>query len=158
VKVLDFGLAKPSDPVSFRTQVGRVLGTPRYMAPEMLSGGEADARSDQYAFGVTAYEVIAGKHPGGAIGGGAAEPLSSIVKDAPKERVAIVAKAIAVRPEDRYPSMEEVATALDDVRAGRRPRIGGLAAFASTITDSGKGPAASKVADTVRDDALHDKI
>jgi serine/threonine protein kinase len=152
VKVLDFGLAKPSDPVSFKTQVGRVLGTPRYMAPELLSGAEADARSDQFSFGVTAYELVAGKHPGAA-----PDPLSAVVKDAPKDLVAIIAKTMAARPDDRYPTMDDVALALDDVRAGRRPRIGGIAVFAATVKDSAN-MAASKPLDTVRDDALHDKI
>jgi serine/threonine protein kinase len=160
VKVLDFGLAKPTDPVSFRTQIGHVLGTPRYMAPELLSGREADARSDQYSFGITAYELVAGKHPGGVLGATTPEPLSSVAKDAPMDLVALVAKTLATRPEDRYPAMDDVATALDDIRAGRRPRAGGIAAFAATmqVTKDSAGMTASKAADTVRDDGLHDAI
>ena len=69
VKVLDFGLAKPIAPVSFRTQKGQVLGTPRYMAPEQLAGHEVDTRTDQYAYGLTAYELVAGAHPGGVLAG-----------------------------------------------------------------------------------------
>ena len=64
VKVLDFGLAKPLEAASFHTGVGLVVGTPRYMAPELFTGMRADARSDQYAFGVTAYELLAGVYPG----------------------------------------------------------------------------------------------
>jgi len=81
-KVLDFGLAKPTEPVVeddsvpltqpyYKTRAGHVVGTPRYMAPEALRGGLCDGRADQFSWGVTAYEVIAGVHPRG----GAADPL-----------------------------------------------------------------------------------
>ena len=67
VKLLNFGLAKPLAPASFRTQQGRVLGTPKYMAPEQLAGADGDARTDLYAFGITACERLAGQHPGFAL-------------------------------------------------------------------------------------------
>ena len=74
VKVLDFGLAKrPVDPgapgqdpaalVTASTQAGTVFGTPAYMAPELLRGGVADARSDIFALGIVVFEVWCGKHP-----------------------------------------------------------------------------------------------
>ena len=70
VKVLDFGLAKPvaveKKPGDFQTLMGQVLGTPRYMAPEQLEGSPADASADQYAFGLTSYELISGIYPGRA--------------------------------------------------------------------------------------------
>ena len=66
VKVLDFGLAKASKPVipddGLQTAGGGVTGTPAYMAPEVLLGGEADTRSDVYAIGCVAYWLLAGKH------------------------------------------------------------------------------------------------
>ena len=71
VKLLDFGLAKwkaPLDSLASAvtaqadlTVKGAVLGTMRYMAPEQLEGGEADARTDIFAFGTILYEVITGK-------------------------------------------------------------------------------------------------
>ncbi len=58
----DFGIARGTDDPSV-TQVGSIVGTPRYMAPEQLAGQEADARSDVFALGVILYEAIAGQRP-----------------------------------------------------------------------------------------------
>ena len=63
VKVMDFGLAKFEDAASGVTRSGAVLGTPMYMAPEQVRGGEIDARADIYALGVTCYEMLAGQPP-----------------------------------------------------------------------------------------------
>ena len=70
IKVLDFGLARwethPDTPSMTRlTEAGVALGTPGYMAPEQLSGGEADARADIFSFGVLAWELATGEHPFG---------------------------------------------------------------------------------------------
>jgi len=72
-KVLDFGIAKvlsaPPEPdgqtVATLTTVGQPLGTPAYMAPEQLSGGEMTARTDVYALGVIGYELVTGTLPFG---------------------------------------------------------------------------------------------
>lgn len=77
LKLLDFGIAKrgedepatgpPSDdgpgPSSLRTEEGRRIGTPRYMAPEQHFGHATDARTDQYAWGLVAFELLTGTHP-----------------------------------------------------------------------------------------------
>ena len=68
IKVLDFGLARPTDPgrSTVLTQEGSVLGTPGYMAPEQLTpGAEIDGRADIFAFGVIAWELATGEHPFG---------------------------------------------------------------------------------------------
>jgi serine/threonine-protein kinase len=122
VKVLDFGLAKPLAPVSFRTQQGHVLGTPRYMAPEQLAGADVDARSDQYAFGLTAYELVAGTHPGGALAPRVSPPLDEVVPEVSRGVARVVARAMATDPAQRYASMDDVAVALEDALAGRRER------------------------------------
>ncbi len=70
-RVLDFGLAKrithdtsaPTADAALETATGRVIGTLSYMAPEQLAGGPPDARWDQYAWGVLAYELLTGMHP-----------------------------------------------------------------------------------------------
>jgi hypothetical protein len=130
VKVLDFGLAKPLAPVSFRTQQGHVLGTPRYMAPEHLAGAEIDARTDQYAYGLTAYELVAGKHPGGVLAGPVDVPaLDALVPGVSRAVAQVIARAMATKPEDRFASMDELAVALEDALAGKPPR--GISATAT---------------------------
>ncbi|WP_394832989.1 protein kinase [Pendulispora rubella] len=64
VKVADFGIAKAlrTERLQDDTTFG-IVGTPRYMAPEQLLGHRLDARADQYAWGVMAYEVLTGVHP-----------------------------------------------------------------------------------------------
>lgn len=70
--VTDFGLARSTAPIdtqaptkSLMTLHGHVIGTPGYMAPELLTGGPATVRSDVYALGVTAYRMLAGELPDG---------------------------------------------------------------------------------------------
>src|SRR5262249_37302740 len=76
VRVTDFGLARsllsPDEPARARpttalnltlTATGTVLGTPRYMPPEQLTGSDLDARSDQFSFCVALYEALYGRHP-----------------------------------------------------------------------------------------------
>ena len=78
VKVLDFGLAKPagtgagasSTETALRTEAGRLLGTPTYMAPEQVRGKPVDRRADVWALGCVLYECLAGRRPfdGGTVG------------------------------------------------------------------------------------------
>src|SRR5207248_6927051 len=72
VKLLDFGLAKLTEPDAInsidsadetRTRAGAVIGTVAYMAPEQLRGETVDGRADVFAFGVMLYELLAGKRP-----------------------------------------------------------------------------------------------
>ena len=66
IKLTDFGIARIEDPdVAQQTQVGDILGTPVYMAPEQVMGQRADGRTDLYALGVIAYEMMAGQRPFG---------------------------------------------------------------------------------------------
>ena len=69
VKVLDFGLARAAAPdgrtMTRLTEAGNAPGTPGYMAPEQLSGGTIDARTDVFAFGVLIAELATGEHPFG---------------------------------------------------------------------------------------------
>ena len=113
VKVLDFGLAKPVEASSLNTDVGLVVGTPRYMAPELFTGIRADARSDQYAFGVTAYELLAGVHPGNPMGAVPAA-LDTLVPELGPAVARIVARTLSRDATQRFASMNEVATALEE--------------------------------------------
>ena len=124
-KILDFGLAKktprlddtqPIGPPSFRTATGVVLGTPRYMPPEQIAGAElTDARADQYAWGVTAYELLCGTHPSLALEAGAepfpigsARSLDTLVPDLPVGVADIIGKTLSALPSQRFASMDEV--------------------------------------------------
>jgi serine/threonine-protein kinase len=65
IKLMDFGLARISDPGYHRglTQEGTLMGTFAYLAPECIQGEAASRQSDLYAFGVLLYELAAGRHP-----------------------------------------------------------------------------------------------
>lgn len=120
VKVLDFGLARmagrDSDPTMTRlTNAGVALGTPGYMAPEQMSGGAVDARTDIFAFGVMAVELATGRHPSsGSISGPWSAP----------ELEPIVRRCLNVVPEERYGSGAEIAAALRVTEAGGERRGG----------------------------------
>src|SRR5215510_12066832 len=58
IKVLDFGIARSSA----NTTVGRVVGSPAYMAPEQIQGTSTDQRADIYALGLVMYEMVTGVH------------------------------------------------------------------------------------------------
>ena len=132
-KVLDFGLAKPmpkaaGEPESFgfKTAAGRVLGTVRYMAPEQMIGSDADGRSDQYALGMTAFELLAGRYP---TGNRFETPplLNTVITGFPADGAIAIARMLKRIPEDRFPSMEDVASAFEDIAANRPVRALGIA-------------------------------
>ncbi len=107
--VVDFGLAQSlSGPVQ---EGDEVAGTPDYLAPEQLSGGQVDRRTDIYSLGAVLYELISGRVPykGRNIGqtlqlitAGRAAPPSRYEPSIPKELDAVVLKCISRDPEDRY--------------------------------------------------------
>ncbi|MDH4052724.1 MAG: serine/threonine protein kinase, partial [Rubrivivax sp.] len=79
VTLTDFGLARLAD--AERTRTGLVLGSPVYMAPELLAGEAASARSDQYALGVLLYQLLTGELPFDALQLG--ELLRQVAQQAP---------------------------------------------------------------------------
>ncbi|HEX7154882.1 MAG TPA: protein kinase [Thermoanaerobaculia bacterium] len=135
-KVLDFGLAKvvEAKPVSADTPTeilastpGMLVGTPAYMAPEQIEGRTVDHRTDIFAFGCLLYEVASGQHPFRAPT--ALDTLHNIVHAEPKPLDdagldAIARRCIAKHPDERYGSMDAVATDLRAALASpaRRPR------------------------------------
>ncbi len=112
-KVLDFGLAKPvdDDHEDFTTKVGQLLGTPRYMAPEQREGREADARSDQYSYGVTAYELLAMVHPEAR--NGKRQPLRVVAPSVDPTVAAAIDRMMALDPAKRFPSMPIATAAIE---------------------------------------------
>ena len=121
-KVTDFGLARSLDPEHDITQTGTVMGTSDYIAPEQAAGQAVDERSDQYGLGVLLYEVLAGEVPFPAEGYMAAalrhmqDPVPSVRERRPdvSPRVdELIQRAMAKRPEDRFPTTEELVAGLE---------------------------------------------
>lgn len=122
IKLTDFGIARIEDPeAAQQTQAGDILGTPVYMAPEQVLGQKADGRTDLYALGVIAYEMVAGRRPFG--GGNIAAIFQSITNAAPddpmplggfdnRDLADLILKSLSKKPDDRFQSGEEMARAL----------------------------------------------
>ena len=123
VKLLDFGLAKfHADSGRDNTNLtlpGFVIGTLAYMAPEQLSGGEADERSDLFAVGVIVFEALTGKKP--FSGRTPAQVLNSMLETevelpgtsrAVEKLNAVVGRCLAIEAADRYPTVAELRRAL----------------------------------------------
>jgi tRNA A-37 threonylcarbamoyl transferase component Bud32 len=118
VKVADFGIAHIE--TSNLTQVGAVMGTPSYMSPEQIMGLPVDGRSDLFSAGVILYQFLTGERP---FAGSATTTMQKVLKEdplppsslnvqAPAGMDAVVRKALAKRPEDRFQTAREFADAL----------------------------------------------
>ena len=140
--VIDWGLAKELDapelaadavrsprPCDDVTIAGAVVGTPAFMAPEQARGEPVDERADVYAIGAILYHVLTGCLPYQADSGaealelllaGPAVPLRAREPRVPVDLAAIVDKAMAREPADRYPTAQQLASDLRRYDAGRR--------------------------------------
>jgi eukaryotic-like serine/threonine-protein kinase len=121
-KVTDFGIARTLDVEEALTQTGTVLGTGQYLSPEQANGGRGDERSDQYSLGIVIYELLTGEVPysGGSLMAIAMkhvnDPVPSVRERRPEVSArldSVVACAMAKNPEDRFPSMHAMVTALE---------------------------------------------
>ena len=131
VKLLDFGLARPSDPELARsldsaenlTRTGMLMGTPGYMAPEQVTGEALDARTDLFATGAILFEMLAGRP---AFGGHSfIETLHATLHEQPPALVGspavaaadrVIRRALVKRPAERPASAEAMAEELRAVR------------------------------------------
>ena len=138
VKILDFGLAKLSEPGetdayaetlhgegSPLTEAGTILGTVAYMSPEQADGKKVDARSDVFSFGSVLYEMATGQR---AFAGGSKlsslsavlykdpQPPSQTIPEIPPELDRIIARCLKKDPERRWQTVADVKVALDELR------------------------------------------
>jgi len=129
IKLADFGIAKATEQSSI-TQVGSVLGTAAYLAPEQARGEEAGPPADLYALGVVAYQLISGRLPYEAasltelaLKQQQEEPplLDTLVAAASAELAEAVAIALALDPRDRYRDAREMGRAVSDAQRGIPP-------------------------------------
>jgi eukaryotic-like serine/threonine-protein kinase len=146
-KVTDFGIARSLDPGDALTEAGTLLGTSDYISPEQASGRRVDERSDQYSLGVLLYELLTGEPPYPADSFMAVamrhlrDPVPSVRaqrRDVPARVDALVARAMAKRPEDRFPSMAAMMAAIEaclaDEAAEADEQTGVLASAAARPT------------------------
>jgi serine/threonine-protein kinase len=121
-KVTDFGIARSLDVKHGMTQTGTVLGTSNYIAPEQANGRPVEQRTDVYSLGVVLYELLTGEVPFKGDNFVAVamkhinEPPPSILEqraDAPLRLAAAVERALAKRPQERFPTMGAFADELE---------------------------------------------
>ena len=122
VKVTDFGIAKAAFAGDDLTTTGNLLGTSRYLAPEQVTGGPTDARTDLYSTGIVLYEALTGRVPFEAATHIATATLrlsAEVVRPRalrsgiPRALDAVVMRALARDADQRFASAEEMAEALE---------------------------------------------
>jgi serine/threonine protein kinase len=131
-KVSDFGLAKRTDRDDGLTLTAQPLGTPRYMSPEAAAGryGEIGPPADVYGLGATLYNVLTGEHP--FHGDTPEQIIERVIRDSPvrpralrpdvpAQLEAIIVKAMAKSPADRYPTADALAADLRRFLIGEAP-------------------------------------
>jgi serine/threonine-protein kinase len=120
----DFGIVKVAKgDAEYLTETGQTLGTFAYMSPEQVLGGELDGRSDVYSLGVVLYEMLTGVHPysqvattsGAMAVAHTQQPIPDITEDnsaLPSALIAVIQRALAKDPSDRYKTGAEMAAAM----------------------------------------------
>ena len=139
VKLLDFGLARPELEASLNsatglTRSGVAMGTPRYMAPEQVTGDSLDARTDLFAAGALLFEMLAGRPAFG--GRNVVEIMHATLNEQPPALTGsptvaaidrLIRRALAKRPADRPASAEVMAEELRTIGGGEGDNTAALA-------------------------------
>lgn len=156
VKVMDFGIARAvSDSSSTVAETTAILGTAAYFSPEQAKGESVDARADLYSAGVVLYELLTGRQPfrGDTPVAVAYQhvsetpvPPSEIVETVPRSVDAVVLRALAKDPFQRYPDAAAFRAALDATLEGKAPSKRQVGALTSELY----GPNPRQAAETAR--------
>ena len=121
VMLTDFGISKALQAATGFTATGMIIGTPHYMAPEQGKGAPVDGRADQYSLGVVGYRMITAELP---FSGDSVHtiiykhiyeepPLASTKRSGiPASLTVAISRALAKEPDQRFPTMEDFATAV----------------------------------------------
>src|SRR2546423_5708559 len=121
VVLTDFGISKALQAATGFTATGMIIGTPHYMAPEQGKGAPVDGRADQYSLGVVGYRMITAELP---FSGDSVHtiiykhiyeepPLASTKRPGiPASLTVAISRALAKEPHQRFPTMEDFATAV----------------------------------------------
>jgi serine/threonine-protein kinase len=146
IKIGDFGIARVD--ANQLTEVGEVVGTPYYMAPEQVLGGLIDHRADLYAVGIICYQLLTGRRP---FAGTPMEVMQQVLDfmpvapsrhnpELPSDLDRVMQTALAKRPEDRFQSARELADRLrQTLDVALPPSTTVLAVGPATVTDSVPG-------------------
>jgi serine/threonine protein kinase len=130
VKLADFGIAKAVTDESAITQVGSVIGTAAYLAPEQAAGEQVGPQADLYALGVVTYQFLSGRLPYEAQSltelalkqmREIPPPLDELNREVTPQLAVAVDRALALDPRDRYPDAEAFRDALTDGARGVGP-------------------------------------
>jgi hypothetical protein len=161
VKLADFGVARITDAdrtLTERTQAGTMIGTPAYMSPEQISGGEVDRRTDIFSAGIILYQFLTGERA--FVGEGAWTIAKKIIQDHPPSPSSInstlspifdrvVNKALAKGVKDRYQTARDLGAALRLALEGKmREEEGGNAPVAAPVEAPKRAAPAPPVAPT----------
>jgi serine/threonine-protein kinase len=159
-KVLDFGIARSAtreggastDRIVTEITKGEILGTISHMSPEQIAGKPFDARADQFSWGVTAFELLAGSHPWpprperlsvtAAILTEPTPSLRALVPELPGLVAETIEKTLSKRPELRFERMEDILLVLEPFAAfsGSQRSLSRVGPLADTARSSGSLP------------------
>src|SRR5947208_1339525 len=121
VMLTDFGISKALQAATGFTGTGMIIGTPHYMAPEQAKGGTVNGRADEYSLAVVGYRMITGELPytGDSVHTILYKHIFEEVpnvgakrSDTPPFLTAAISRALSKEPDQRFPTMEEFATAV----------------------------------------------